>query len=301
MTGLGLCCALGSDPGEVSRAIAAGRSAVGLAGDYRDRLGVGFAMVDVDVRPLLKRRKDRKLLPRSAHMALPAAFQAMGDDRPEQGAVYLGVGREPPEDATEATILASHRAGGLDVEALGTIGLTLYPPLASLRTLPNMVLAHIAIQLDLTGPCGTLAGDSASGLTSVVRAAHAVAEGRAEVALAGGADSLVHPLRARDAVRRGWSEPLGEGAAVLRLESVDRARARGAHIYCVLGDRRSGVREPGTCDLLHHRAVGRCGAADGAIALLLAISTKNEGRLHVHDETGAFAALCWGPSPEAIL
>lgn len=293
VTGVGVRCALGDDPSAVVAGLAEGRSGLRPAGDVRDHLYDGLGLVDVDVRPFLKRRKDRKLLPRAAVLGLPAAVDALGEDRPDDIGLVLGVGAEPPEDATEAAIVASAGAEGLDVHRLGAEGLAAYPPLASLRTLPNLVLAHIAIQLDLTGPGATRAGDGAAGLAAVAEAAWMIHEGRAQVVLAGAADSLVHPGQVRDARRRGLQGPPGEAAVVFRLEPLERAILRGSRIHAVIRSATASLGAPSSTPPAHTSSLGRCGAADGVIALLTGILSGQPGSVTAKDETGGQGEVRW--------
>ena len=102
--------------------------------------------------------------------------------------------------------------------------MALYPPLASLETLPNLFLAHLAIQLELRGPCMTCAGHEEAGLVAVYEAIAALEEGRCDVALAGATSSSVDATAARDLVRLGEagpSTPPGEASVVLLLRRDD--------------------------------------------------------------------------------
>lgn len=105
----------------------------------------------------------------------------------------------------------------------------------------------IANEFGLFGPSLALATACSSGALAIATAAEMILSGEADVMLAGGADSLsrmtwggFHSLLLVDAVgcrpfdvnRAGMS--LGEGAAVLILESEDFARARGAKILARL-------------------------------------------------------------------
>jgi 3-oxoacyl-(acyl-carrier-protein) synthase len=247
-------------------------------------------MVDVDVLPYLRRKKDRKLLARAAELALAPAARALGERDAAHIAVFLGVGREPPEDESEGALVAAMREGHLAEHELDP---SLWPPLASLRTLPNLILAHVAIQLELTGEGGTRAGGAAAGLAAVLDAARAVDEGRAEVALAGASDSLVAPALVRDHVRAGFLLPTGEAAVMLRLEAHARAVARGAHVYAVIVGGADGVGSGKLTEFPHRWALGDCGAADGALSFVLGLGADPSGEVEVVDPSGARAALCW--------
>jgi 3-oxoacyl-(acyl-carrier-protein) synthase len=173
-----------------------------------------------DLHPWLKRKKDARLLPRAAQLALPAAGTAMlafaGD--PEELAIFVAVGREPPDEGeAEASLVAMHEAGRLSLERLGDEGRALYPPLLPLRTLPNMVLAHVAIQHGIRGENAVYAGGSEAGLHALEAANECLASGRASQALVGAAYSAVDLASARDRVRLGLQGAPGEGAVFLLL------------------------------------------------------------------------------------
>ncbi len=297
VTGVGVVCALGDDPHAVNAALDTGACGLAPCDDLRDILPLtGFGLASVDIRPLLKRRKDRKLMPRAAELALWASFHALGTERAADIGLMLGVGREPPDKGETAdAIEASMVNGRFDADALLGPGRAAYPPLASLRTLPNLQLAHVAIQLDLVGPGATRAGGAAAGLAAIVEGWLAVAEGRADVVLAGGADCMVDPGNARDHIRLGVLGPAdgpGEGAAVLRLEAAARAEARGA---TVLGRIDAGTATGGGRPWVSplRPAIGYCGAASAPLLVALEIARGRPGRLSVGEASGAAASLSW--------
>ena len=175
-----------------------------------------------DLGPWLKRKKDARLLPRAAQLALPAAGIAMlGFDGNAEGlAIFVAVGREPPDEGdAEASLAAMERGGVLDLAALREDGRALYPPLLPLRTLPNMILAHVAIQHGIRGENACLAGGEEAGGHAWEAACDALAEGRCEEALVGAAYSAVDLASARDRLRLGLAGPPGEGAIFVRLSA----------------------------------------------------------------------------------
>lgn len=105
----------------------------------------------------------------------------------------------------------------------------------------------IARHLRVTGPVQTVSSACASGALALGAALEAIRLGEVEIAIAGGSDSLCQltyagfnalrsvderPCRPFRANREGMS--FGEGAAVLVLERLDRALARGAEPLAVL-------------------------------------------------------------------
>lgn len=111
---------------------------------------------------------------------------------------------------------------------------------------PERVPAAVARQHDIQGAVLNIASACATGAQSLLMGAGWILEGRADVVLAGAAESALHPLylagfkklgvlsergivRPFDRDRDGFV--VGEGAAVFVLESLARAQARGCKIY----------------------------------------------------------------------
>lgn len=117
---------------------------------------------------------------------------------------------------------------------------------------PSTLASDVAERFGAQGPVQTVSTGCTSGLDAVGYAFHTVEEGRADICIAGASDSPISPItmacfdaikatspnnddpahasRPFDAHRDGFV--MGEGAAVLVLEELEHARARGAHVYC---------------------------------------------------------------------
>ncbi|MEU2051728.1 beta-ketoacyl-[acyl-carrier-protein] synthase family protein [Streptomyces bungoensis] len=120
---------------------------------------------------------------------------------------------------------------------------------------PSTVASAVAERFGAQGPVQTVSTGCTSGLDAVGYAFHTVQEGRADICIAGASDSPISPItmacfdaikatspnnddpahasRPFDNNRDGFV--MGEGGAVLVLEELEHARARGAHVYCELG------------------------------------------------------------------
>jgi 3-oxoacyl-(acyl-carrier-protein) synthase len=120
-------------------------------------------------------------------------------------------------------------------------------PLVFPNLVMNAPLSYASIELGVTGPTAFLTEQEASGEAAIAWGAELIAEGAADVCLAGATDELdiVRQEVLRDAGMVAAGEPHaldagadgvvpGEGAAVLVLEPLTRARARGARIYARL-------------------------------------------------------------------
>ncbi|MFE2063883.1 beta-ketoacyl-[acyl-carrier-protein] synthase family protein [Streptomyces sp. NPDC059467] len=119
---------------------------------------------------------------------------------------------------------------------------------------PSTLASAVAERFGAQGPVQTVSTGCTSGLDAVGYAFHTVQEGRADICIAGASDSPISPITMAcfDAIKatspnnddpEHASRPfdnrrdgfvMGEGGAVLVLEEEEHAKARGAHIYCLL-------------------------------------------------------------------
>ncbi len=184
--------------------------------------------------------KQADLLDRFAQFAVIAAREAVAD----AGLTF------PPELAVQTAVVTGTSTGGQTSEdaqfrELYQSANARIHPLTIARTMANAGTSAITRELGIAGPALTVATACSSANHAIGQAFWMVRHGAAEVALAGGAEApfslgflkaweamrIVAPDTCRpfSAGRRGLI--LGEGAAMLALEPLERAQARGARIW----------------------------------------------------------------------
>ena len=261
ITGVGLVSPIGIGRQAFWEALLAGRCGIGPASPT-STAGLPpqlFGEVrDFEAKTFVANRKSLKVMSRDAQLGIAASTLACRDAGiiagkidPERFGVVLGAdGICSPIQESETTYGACLANGRFDFQLWGTKGMAASFPLGFLRVLPNMVASHVSIAQDARGPNNTIHEGEISSLLAVTEAASVIQRGMADVMLAGGASSQLHPLdflrriamgnvspryedpasvvRPFDACRDGhvWSE----GAAVLVLERRQHAESRGAKI-----------------------------------------------------------------------
>ena len=123
-------------------------------------------------------------------------------------------------------------------------------PLTIPRLMINAAVSHVSMDLHLKGPAYSVASACASGTHAIGLAYQMLRSGQAPVAITGGADACVTvgTIKGWEALHvlsndtcRPFSKNrsglvLGEGAAIIVLETRDHALARGARVYAeILG------------------------------------------------------------------
>ena len=262
VTGLGAVTPLGLDARSTWEAAVAGRSGVDWirafdATGYPVRIASevkGFDSVDI-VGP-----KDARRLERNVVLAVAAAREAWADSGID------GI------DPARAGILVGSAIGGVmgvlaQNEVLKERGYERVSPWFLPNVLVDSATGQIAIDLGLRGPNYAPVSACATGSHATGEGAELIRRGDADVILAGGTESCMHPVilagftamrglvaedddptrasRPFDATRAGFV--MGEGACVLLLEELAHARARGARIYAE-------VLAYGTSNDAHHMA-----------------------------------------------
>ena len=179
-----------------------------------------------------------------------AADEAMDDARlagsgfdPDRSATLIGLSKGGVRSLSQAREMV--RSGGFDGESLAR---------AWMRSWPSSGAALVAARFGFRGPCVAPVAACATGLVAALQAADLIRRGGCDLALAGGADASLEPIllaafrrmkalaRVADDPRRAvrpWDRGrsgflVGEGGAVLVLERLDHARARGATPYAEL-------------------------------------------------------------------
>ena len=264
VTGVGVVAPNGIGRRDFCDAIFEGRSGVNYIESF-DTSGLSIKIAgevkNFDVLPYLgEYKKNLKMMSRAVRFAVGAASLAVADsglqtDRLDPGrfGVCMGTGITPVDvrELVDPIMRGVGTDGAFDMGRFALARAESIFPLWLLQQLPNMAAAHISILQQAMGPNNTIVTACAAGTQAVGEAFRLIARGDADVMLAGGCDSRLDPhlmvaytamkavstsirppkevSRPFDAERDGFV--LGEGAAVVVLESYRRARRRGATIY----------------------------------------------------------------------
>jgi 3-oxoacyl-[acyl-carrier-protein] synthase II len=227
ITGLGMVSPLGNDVESSWQALVAGESGAAeiTAFDHSD-YGVHFAceLKDFDPTVWIDRKAARRM-DRFAQMILAAARQAEQDSGIE-------IAKEP--ERTGASIATG--IGGLKsfqdcYDVLRARGPDRVNPFSIPSIIPNMGAGWVSIELGTKGPLMSECTACAASNMAIGDARDAIRIGRADVMLAGNDDPKA-ASRPFDAERDGLV--MGEAGAVLVLEELEHAQARGAKIYAEL-------------------------------------------------------------------
>lgn len=247
ITGIGIVSPVGLTRNETWAAVKAGKSGIGritrfdpsrvscqVAGEVK-----GFE----EYAPTVIEPKELRNMARFTQMAAVAALEAWKD------AAF-----ETKPDMDRVGTIMGVGIGGMDVqETSWTALITKGPHFLSPKSIPMLIAneapGNISIMLGAKGPCQVITTACASSTDALGYALDIIRAGRADVVIAGGAEATIHEyclggfgrMRAlstkfNDTPERA-SRPfnvdrdgfvMGEGAAILILESEEHAKARGA-------------------------------------------------------------------------
>ena len=254
VTGLGAITPLGNDVATTWENAKAGVSGAGPITHFDASLfKTQFACEVKDFKPEEHfDRKKMRQLDLYAQYALVAARQAVKD---------AGI-EEAPEgtvDRNRIGVIVAAGIGGLHTfeEEAGYYALNVdkgpkYNPFFIPKMIADIASGHISMEYGFHGPNYGVVSACASSNNAIIDAFNLIRLGKADMFVTGGAEAAIYPagvggfnsmhaLSTRNDSPATASRPfsksrdgfvMGEGSAVLILEELDHALARGAHIYC---------------------------------------------------------------------
>ena len=254
ITGMGAISPIGLSPDEFWRNALAGKSGIERvtlfdASSYKTQIAA--EVKNFDATNFGIDSKDARRMGRATLFALAASGQALHD---------AGLGSSLEENPRAGVVLGTGLGGFVEAikehDAFARQGTGKVSPFLAGVILPNMPAFFIAHHFRARGFNSTVVTTCAAGTDAIGAATEAIRRGAADVMLAGGADAIIsdiiftafsamralstrnddpaHACRPFDKDRDGLV--IGEGSAMLVIEQLDHARARGAKIYAeVLG------------------------------------------------------------------
>ena len=250
VTGLGMVSPLGNSVEETWAALITGRSGAGPITRF-DATGfpVRFAceVKGLEVTTYVDARASRRM-DRCTHLALAAARQAESDSALDVQAVAERVG------VAVGTAMGGVESFEESVAQLNDRGPERLSPFRIVQIIPNLSAGWVSIELGTRGPLLSQSTACAASNMAIGDGLDAIRLGRADVMFCGGTEAPVtkigiagfasmratsrrndDPVRASrpfDGERDGFV--MGEAAAMIVLEELEHAQARGANIYAEL-------------------------------------------------------------------
>ncbi|MFO0663440.1 MAG: beta-ketoacyl-ACP synthase II [Polyangiaceae bacterium] len=249
VTGIGMVCPMGQDLESSWKALLAGESGVGPITQfdttgYRARIAAEVKNWDatkfIDKKKVKEMDRFTEFAVGAGHMAVRDAQLELTDAEREEAGCFVGVG-----------------LGGLGTmetakQSIIDKGPGKISPYAIPRIIANLAAGQLSMIHGLKGPSYATTSACSSGAHALGEAVQWIKRGMCSVMLAGGAESTITPVgiggfEAMMALSRRNEEPhrasrpfaqgrdgfvCGEGSAVMVLESLTRAKKRGARIYC---------------------------------------------------------------------
>jgi 3-oxoacyl-[acyl-carrier-protein] synthase II len=250
ITGLGAVTPLGNDVDSTWENLLAGRSGAAAITQFdSSRFNVHFACEVKDFEPTeYIDRKQARRMDRFAHLIVAAARQAEQDSGIEIEAEAARIG------AAIATGIGGLKAFQDCHSELLERGPDRVNPFSIPEIIPNMGAAWVSMQLGTKGPLSSQCTACAASNMAIGDGLDAIRLGRADVMLCGGTEapvtevgiagfSAMRALSRRNEDPEAASRPfdagrdgfvMGEAGAVVVLEELEHAMARGAKIYAEL-------------------------------------------------------------------
>jgi nodulation protein E len=242
ITGLGIISPLGLNLEENWKSLSEGRAAIGPikgADCSTLRFKNGAEVTGYDPVQHFPGGKDA-YIDRFAQFSVVAAREALRNS---------GLELTPEMRERSAIVCGSAVGGQAAIEAgfedLWVQGRGRVHPLTIPKTMSNAGASHIAMDTGMSGPTYTVSTACSSANHAIGQAFRLVRDGEADVAMTGGSEAMfsIGMLKAWEAMRviapdtcRPFSKDrrgmiLGEGGAMMVLEPMDAAKARGAKIF----------------------------------------------------------------------
>lgn len=251
VTGAGAITPVGNTAPATWEALAAGCSGVGPVTLFDARAypsQIAAEVKNFDPEQFIDRKEARRIA-RASQLAIVAAREAVTD---------AGIAWDH-EDRERAGVIMGTGIGCVEmlvdpIWKMKETGVARTNPLTALGALANMPAFHIGMEHGCLGPLSTVVTACASGAQAIGDAMEMIRRGTTDVMLAGGVEAQVNGiffggfsalrnLSTRNDDPAGASRPfdgerdglvIGEAAAVLVLEDLEHAQARGAQIYAEL-------------------------------------------------------------------
>jgi nodulation protein E len=242
ITGLGIICGLGNNVADFWQNAVQGRSGIRKIESVdtsKLRFQNGAEVHDYDAAKHFDGGR-QELLDRFAQFAVIAAREAVA-----QAALSIS-----PESASRIGVVTGASIGGQTSEDAGFQELYLrgrprVHPLTIPRVMMNAGASHVCMELGITGPALTTSTACSSANHAIGLGFWMVRTGQVDAAIVGGSEApfsfgllkaweamrVVSPEICRPFSRDRSGLVLGEGGAMLVLESLDRALARGAKVH----------------------------------------------------------------------
>ncbi|MGD0651806.1 MAG: beta-ketoacyl-ACP synthase II [Verrucomicrobiia bacterium] len=249
ITGMGVITPLGSDLNVFWQNLLAGNSGIGPVTRFDATnfdCKIGGEVKDFNPEDFMPAKETRRT-DRFTQYAVGAAKLALADSKLECG----------KEDLNRVGVLIGSGIGGMEtIEKQTAILLKKGPGRVSPFMIPmliiNMASGYVSMLLGAKGPNLAVVSACATATHAIGEATRAIVHNDADVMIAGGSEAAITQLgyagfcsmramstrnnephrasRPFDAERDGFV--MGEGAGVCILESLERAKRRGARIYC---------------------------------------------------------------------
>jgi len=247
VTGLGTISPVGNNPETAWKNILSGQSGVGPITHYdASEYKTQFAAEVKDFDPIaLYGSREARRMDRFAQFAVAACMQAV-----ENAQLEIHDGNRERIGVTIGTGIGGLGTLFEQMQIFFERGPSRVSPFLVPMMLPDTAAGMVAIHLGLQGPNMAVVTACATGTNAVGEAAEMIRREQADVVLAGGSEAVIVPiamaglsvmtaLSTRNDEPQRASRPfdlhrdgfvMGEGSAILVLESEEHAKARGAHI-----------------------------------------------------------------------